>query len=271
MAGHCLTPSRNENEQNRWAVSNRASSPDISLSLRSINKKQLLLRSCDEEGCLTTNQLISRRELMVIPLRAPETREKTFLWGFSGKPHIAWETLTLGSSSSKLLRSYYCHSITQIVWGSCTCVSKCSAPKWDIWRAVMNKQIMVPGAPWAVWNEMELVAPSHRECCWQKCPPSDNGNESWGNNTAALLRFSSVSASLNTLFLSIARLFLYSVKQNWMLPINFWYLTCWHPNWWHSSDFSTQVCKKLHKTEPRGILLAVTFVREQRHLKTRRH
>lgn len=110
MVGHCSTPSRNE--QNRWAVSHRASSPDISLSLllTSINKKQLLLRSCDEEGCLTINQLISRRELVVIPLRAPQTRGDTFQLGFSEKPHKAWETLNSGTFSCKLITSpSYCH------------------------------------------------------------------------------------------------------------------------------------------------------------------
>lgn len=87
--GHCSTPSRNE--QNRWAVSHRASTPDISLSLllTSINMKQFL-RSCDEEGCLTINQLISRRELMVIPLRAPQTRGETFQLGISEKHGKHW-------------------------------------------------------------------------------------------------------------------------------------------------------------------------------------
>lgn len=84
---------------NRWAVSHRASSPDISLPLllTSINKKQLLLRSWDEERSLTINQLISRTEPVVIPLRAPQTRGETFPQGFSGNPHTAWEALTSGT------------------------------------------------------------------------------------------------------------------------------------------------------------------------------
>lgn len=175
--------------------------------------------------------------------------------------------------SSKLRRSsFYCHSITEIVWGSCTWVSKCtkmgcleSRDEWTDHSAGCSKSSLECDGVCGTF----ITSP--RECCWQKCPPADNGNESWGTNTAALLRFSSVSAFLNTLSLSTAGLFLYSVKQNCLLPINFWYLTCWHPNWWHSSDFSTQVCKKLHKTEPGEILLAVAFVREQGHLKTGRN
>lgn len=150
-----------------------------------------------------------------------------------------------------------------------------SAPKWDVWRPAMNKQTdhgagcSKRSLEWA--GVCGSFITPHRECCWQKCPQSDNGNESWRTNTAALLGFSSVTASLNTFSLMHCKTILVSVKLNWMLPINFWYLTCWHPNWWHSLRLFHSVCKKSHKTEPRGIVLEVAFVREQRHLKTGRN
>lgn len=103
-------------------------------------------------------------------------------------------------------------------------------------RRVLQEQ---SGMRWSLWH---LHHPT-QGCCWQRCPPSDNGNESWRTNTAALLRFSSVSASLHTLSLNTARLLLNSFKHNWMLPFNFWYLICWHSKWWHSLDFSIQFAK----------------------------
>lgn len=149
MAGHC-----SRNEQNRWAVCCRASSPNISLSLllTSINKKQLPLRNCDEERCLTINQLISRRE--------HQTRE-TFLRGFSGKPHTAQQTLILGTSSSKLITSsFYCHQMTNNLGLMHLCIQvhqngMSGDKRWINHRS----QIPVLGAPGAVCNEMEFVAP----------------------------------------------------------------------------------------------------------------
>lgn len=204
MAGHC-----SRNEQNRWAVSCRASSPDISLSLllTSINKKQLPLRNCDEERCLTINQLISRRE--------HQTRE-TFLRGFSGKPRTARQTLILGTSTSKLITSsFYCHQMTNNLGLMQLCIQvHQNAMSGDKRWINHRSQIPVLGLQeqsamrWSLWH---LYHPT-QGCCWQRCPPPDNGNESWRTNTAALLRFSSVSASLNTLSLSTARLFLYSCQ-----------------------------------------------------------
>lgn len=206
MAGQC-----SRNEQNRWAVSCRASSPGISLFLllTSINKKQLLLRSCDEERCLSWNQLISRRGLM-IPLRASDMRDIST--GLQWEAAHSMGNTDLRDSSKLITSSFYCHQITNSLGLMHLCIQVHQNRITGDQRWINRSQCRVlqeqSAMRWSLWH---LYHPT-QGCCWQRCPPPDNGNESWRTNPAALLRFSSVSASLNTLSLSTARLFLYSCQ-----------------------------------------------------------
>lgn len=174
--------------------------------MTSINRKQLLLRSCDEEGCLIVKKLNSRRELMVIPPRAL-WRVDRFQLDFSGKPHTACKTLNSSTSSTELITKLFLLSLNNSKTLGFTHFSTRVHRDRGVWRLAMNKEIPVPGQtcskPGLPWAEVSVApSPLYTRYVAGRSVFSkrwEDGNVYFSSTyaTATSLGFSSVSASLS--------------------------------------------------------------------------